>query len=396
MNRLIKRLMLGGTAAALIGVGAIAYAQHGAVPAPDVHFTARQQALPFELFRGNRIIVQGTLNGRLTPIMLDSGASATTLDRAYARSIGLPPGTRVEARGAGGVVEAELVSNVTIEVGGMRFDKMTVAVMDLQFVARGIGRPINVVLGREFFNSAVVTIDWAASALTISSPQSFQPPSDARVVELGRTGPFNTVPLSVAGGPSLTALLDVGNGGNVILPANYWKQRPELARLRFAESQAGGVGGVHPVRAVTLPSVSFGGRSFAQVPATLSEKAESGHATEMPNVGIGMLKPFRVSLDLGRSRLYLSPAEQPQWLRDRSGVRTDLAGDRLKVTFVSPGGPAARVGLRIGDEIVAVDGRAVDSNYYAGQDWARGAAGTAVRLSRADGSFVTVTLADYF
>lgn len=328
--------------------------------------------------------------------MLDTGASMTTLDRAYARSIGLPPGTKVEARGAGGVVQAESVPNVTLEVGGMRFEKMTVAVMDLQPVSRGIGRPINVVLGREFFNAAVISMDWAASTLTIARPQSFQPPKGATIVDLGKTGPFNTVPVSVAGGASITALLDVGNGGSVILPANYWKQRPELAALRCAESQVGGVGGMHGVRSVTLPSVSFGGQSFAQVPATLSEKSESGHATEMPNVGIGMLKPFRVSLDLGRSRLYLSPAGQPVFPRDRAGVRTELHGDRLKIVFASPTGPAARAGLKIGDEIVAVDGRAVDANYYSARDWTRGPSGTKVLLKRSDGSTATVTLADYF
>lgn len=396
MQQTTRILLACSAAAALTGLGAIAHAQHGMLSEPEVSFASEQQTVPFELFRGNRIFLAGSLNGQATPVMLDSGASSTALDRAYARSIGLPPGRKVEARGAGGPVEAEVVSNVTLEIGGMKFENMTVGVMDLQPVARAIGRPINVVLGREMFNAAVITVDWAASSLTLSSPDAFRPATGTTLVELGRTGPFNTIPLSIGEGPALTALLDVGNGGNVILPANYWKTRPDIAHLPFAESQAGGVGGVHSVRSVTLPAVSIGGRKFAGVPATLSDKVESGHATEMPNVGIGMLKPFRVSFDLGRSRLYLTPVGQPVFARDRAGMRTELHGDRLKVTFVSPGGPVAKAGLKAGDEVVAVGGRAVAPDFYAASDWARGAVGTEVQLKLADGRAVTVTLADYF
>ena len=62
-------------------------------------------------------------------------------NRASARSIGLPDGQKIRALGAGGTVDAEIVSGVSMQVGGMRFDKMTVAVMDLAPISRAIGRP---------------------------------------------------------------------------------------------------------------------------------------------------------------------------------------------------------------------------------------------------------------
>lgn len=392
----MKTILLSGAGIiALVGAVALANPGHPSISAPTVTFSAEQQILPFELYRGNRIIAQARINGHDTPIMLDTGAGATTVDRAFARSIGLPEGMKIKAQGTGGVTEAELVSGVTLQLGGMRFEKMTVAVIDLQPVARGIGRPINVILGREFFNSAVVSIDWAASTLKVISPKSFTPPRDAVAIPLGTMGPFHTVPVSVAGGPEITAMLDVGNGGTVSLPRAYWEKRADLASLPYAEGRGGGVGGLHRLRAVTLPEVAFGGRKFANVPATLGE-ADQHEANRSANVGIGMLKPFRVTLDLGRSRLYLAPGVEADWLRDRSGARVDLLGDRLKVVFVSPAGPAARAGLQLGDEIVAVDGQQVDAHYYDRADWSRGLVGRAVLLKRADGSEATVTLADYY
>ena len=392
----IKTILLGGEGIlAVAGAMALAQAGHPSIPPPAVSFSAAQQILPFELYRGNRIVAQARINGHDTPVMLDTGAGATTVDRAFARSIGLPEGIKIRAHGTGGDTDAELVSGVTLQLGGMRFDKMTVAVMDLQPVARGIGRPINLVLGREFFNSAVVSIDWAASTLKVIAPQSFKPPRDAVAIPLGTMGPFTTVPVSVAGGPEITAMLDVGNGGTISLPRAYWETRADLANLPYADSRGGGVGGLHQLRAVTLPEVTFGGRKFANVPGELGQ-ADEHEANRMANVGIGMLKQFRVTLDFGRSRLYLAPGAETGWLRDRSGARADLLGDRLKVVFVSPAGPAARAGLKPGDEIVAIDGRKVDAHYYDTADWSRGPAGKAVLLKRADGSEVTVTLANYY
>ena len=131
---------------------------------------------------------------------------------------------------------------------------------------------------------------------------------------------------------------------------------------------------MHSARAATIPQVGLAAASFAAVPAILSESGNNDEPTQMANVGIGLLKQFKVDLDLGRDRLYLAPrGDRPAFDRDRAGVRFDLDGDRLKAVFVSPDGPAAAAGLKQGDEVVAVDGRKVTADYYAAQDWTRGA-----------------------
>jgi len=72
-------------------------------------------------------------------------------------------------------------------------------------------------------------------------------------------------------------------------------------------------------------------------------------------------------------------------------------GDRLKVAYVSPDGPAAVAGLKAGDEITSVDGRRIDPGYYRIEpEWTRGEAGRTIALERSDGSKVNLTLADYY
>ena len=84
-------------------------------------------AVPFELFRENRIIFNGRVNGIDTPMILDSGAGVTTIDRDFAKQIGLKPGMKISAQGAGGSQEAELVQDVTVEVGNLKLSGVTVA-----------------------------------------------------------------------------------------------------------------------------------------------------------------------------------------------------------------------------------------------------------------------------
>ena len=45
-----------------------------------------------------------------------------------------------------------LVSGVTLEIGGIRIENMTVGVMDLSMVSQQLGRPVTIVVGRELFN----------------------------------------------------------------------------------------------------------------------------------------------------------------------------------------------------------------------------------------------------
>jgi len=396
----MRKSIVGLLAAAALVVPAgiaVAQAQEERLAPPKVTFLSEEHMVPFELFRGNRVVAPGKINGHATQMILDTGASATTVDKAFAHSIGLPEGRKVDARGAGGVVEAEIVPNVTLEVGGMRFENMTVAVMDLQPVARAIGRPMNIVLGREFFNSAVVSIDWGSNRLRVSSHAAFKPAAASTAVALTKRGPFNTIPIAIAGAEPIPALLDLGNGGALSLPRSYWGKRADLSGLRYAESRLGGVGGLHPARVALIPSVQLAGTTVSAVPATLSDSGNDEDPEKMANVGIGLLKQFHVDLDLGRDRIYLTPRKDaPPFDRDRSGTRLDLAGDRLKVAFISPQGPAKAAGLKEGDEIVAVDGRKVTADYYSRSDWTRGPAGEAVTLERADGTKVTVTLQDYY
>jgi len=391
-------------ARALLIASALAFAPLGAascqhLPDAAAVWESGSSTIPFQLFRGNRVIAAGAINGQRVDFLLDTGAGVTTVDRAFARKIGLPPGQKIKAQGAGGVTDAEIVTGVTLSIGKLRLENAPVVVVDLAAVTRSIGRPANVILGRELFDNAIVGLDWEGSKLTLVDPDEFAPPPSARLIELGKGNDrLNTIPISVAGLPPVKAHLDLGNGAVLSLPKSYWNAKPELRNLPYALSEAGGVGGLHSNRLVTLGEVSFAGTTFTDVPANLGENTNA-HAVDEPNAGIGLLKPFKVTMDLGHNRLYLEPLSNPApFQRDRAGVRTEYDGKDLNLVFVTPGSPAASAGLIKGERVVAIDGIAVGDRFYesAASDWNFRPAGEQIELELADGRTVTVTLADYY
>src|SRR5436190_10325652 len=188
------QLIVGAAAVAAAGGMCVAHPGHPPIPTPTITVASTQQSVPFELFRGNRILVPAGINGHVTQVMLDTGASMTTLNRDYARSIGVPQGFKIQAKGAGGITEAEMVTGLTLDVGGLKIADASAGVMDLAPIERSIGKPITAIFGRDIFNAGVISIDWAKKQLVIRSHESFRPAAGAAAVALTRKGPFNTIP----------------------------------------------------------------------------------------------------------------------------------------------------------------------------------------------------------
>ncbi|WP_284661976.1 retropepsin-like aspartic protease [Myxococcus sp. SDU36] len=107
-------------------------------------------------------------NGQTTQVLLDSGAEMTVVDTAYARGLGLKTQGQLAAVGSGGQAQAQLAGGVDITLGNLTLTGLTVAVIDLSEVARLIGHPLPVILGKEAFNQLVVDVDFPNRRVAIA------------------------------------------------------------------------------------------------------------------------------------------------------------------------------------------------------------------------------------
>jgi hypothetical protein len=358
--------------------------------------------MPFNFFRESRVFLPATVNGMHTEVLLDSGAQASVIDREFARRLGIEPEGQLNARGTGGEARAQFARGVTIRVGDLELRDLTVVVLDLSQVGRGIGRQLPVILGAEVFNELAVDIDFPGRMIRFHRSGTFQPPVSATRIPLRSEGGLRVVELSVEGRAPVPVTFDLGAGGALSLHHHYWTSSHLLEGRRASRTLAGAVGGLREVPLATLRTVELAGVTFRNVPATFADAAGAfDERRTSGNLGMPIISRFNVVTDYARDALYLVPtpgmAEAP-FRRNRSGLLATHAGDRLKVLYVAPGSPAAAGPWRAEEEIVAINGRRVGADFHSSpiSSWAEAAAGTRVTLTLASGERRELVLADYY
>ena len=115
---------------------------------------------------GRPIMVTAKLNGRApVPLMLDTGASRTTISPAALIGLGVSyrDAPKVEIRGVTGSASTYLVSLESLEVGGARVGPLRVLSHDAQMGGGAEGLP-----GRDFLDHFRVTIDNARGVVELA------------------------------------------------------------------------------------------------------------------------------------------------------------------------------------------------------------------------------------
>lgn len=367
--------------------------------APGTHSTG---PIEYNPFTGTRIYIPAKVNGRHVEVLLDSGADTTVLDKSFAESIGREMLGSNIVTGSGGEMDAGYARDVVIEIRNMKLDIPSVAVIDLAEISNRIGIPLPVILGRDVFLQSIVDIDPSGPTIAFHDPATFTPPAAATMVPLEPLGTLRVVPVSIEGLPEAPMIFDLGNGGYMSLGPDYWQKHNLLEGRRSSTRSSGAIGGEQINRVATLKAIRFAGVTFRDVPAEFdSPNVETDSDREAGNVGMPLLRRFRMMIDFPNNRMFVIPLrdriDEP-FPRERAGLRVVQDGNRLVVRHVSVGSPAEAAGWKEGDSIVAIDGQKIGPDFPSSQLslWAMRPAGTTVTLTMADGAVRKLILADYF
>jgi hypothetical protein len=375
-------------------------------PGCDVRTTfggaASTAALEADFCEQRAVFVPVTVNGIPTTALLDTGADVSFLERGFAARAGVVGRRSVSVRGMVGTAAATVADGVAMDLGSLRLEGLSPAIVDLSDLATCAGREVPVILGEDVFERAVVEMDLDRRRVTFHDPVRFRAPGGAVVVPLERATRGRLVRVSVEGGAAVPARLDLGCATPLVLRPSSWDGHRLLDRRRSSTWLAAGAAGVFEERVATVASLRFSGVELVDVPTSfLPPDATRGDPTVAPAiVGLPAFEGFHLWVDYPRDALHLvrlAPRGSTAFRRDQLGLVFD--GDRgaLRVIHVAPGSPAAAAGLRRGDRVLAIDTRPAGS-WTPAERRALGARpeGTTVALRMADGTTRVVRLARYY
>lgn len=356
--------------------------------------------LPFE-YSARHVWLRASIDGGPEEdFLFDTGASVTVLDSAFAATHGIATEGRMQAAGAGasGGASFARLGSLTVRApdgDGVELHDLRVAVLSVNpMFAPYFWREMAGVIGYDFISRFVITIDYDRGVLVLRDPRTFRWTGTEAALPMVMNGVVPALRATLDGKYEGLFRLDVGSSSTVDLHTPFARQHGIAGRLAQPREISGaGFGGQYTSTLGRAKSMAIGPYAWKDPMVSAANATEGAFASEefAGNIGNRILERFRVTLDYDGRRVWLEPGARFRE-RDsftRAGVLLAREGGRVDARSVLPGSPAAKAGVREGDEVVSVDGRAIGEWKLRELDelFERGANGRRVALGvRRDGA----------
>ncbi|HXL98430.1 MAG TPA: aspartyl protease family protein [Rhizomicrobium sp.] len=327
----------------------------------DISGGANETAFPFHLYN-NHIYADVSVNGKGPYQFIFDTGGVNLLTPPLVAELGLKSEGQMQGNGAGsGHMDVSMTNVSSLQLGNATVKNQVFAVMALNSMSaiEGVGMPGMV--GFEIFRRFVTRVDYGAGTITLIRPTAFDPKDAGVAVPFSFNGNTIEIQADYDGHPG-NFTVDTGSRSSLTLSTPFVVKNA-LHSAAGADAVTGwGIGG--PTRAFATRSGTLRIGPFAISQAVVELSTDKGGAMADPtlagNIGAGILKRYVVTLDYEHSTMYLKPiaghiADLDTF--DRSGMWINESEGGFTVVDVTKGAPAEVAGLKVGDEIVAVDGK---------------------------------------
>jgi Aspartyl protease len=225
--------------------------------------------------------------------LLDTGAGVSVINLSTAKRIGLRLGRKVMVHGVGTMLNGFWTERMSAKVGDVQLPREYLSV-DLEKLSSSCERPVDGLVGADFFRDRVVQIDFDSQKIRLLKPEKQINSDEALPLQLRPCG--MRMPISVNGHKHQWVRLDTG-----CATALQWVTsdvRPEQCARRMA------IGLVEISIPQTETTVGLGKHEFEKVPTGLHDEAI--FPGEAGLLGNGLLSRFStVTIDAKAGRLML-------------------------------------------------------------------------------------------
>ena len=344
----------------------VQFAQPGA-PKPDFVFPSGRASVevPFEVHSGH-LFLKVMLNGKGPFRMLfDSGGVNVLLPQVLAQIGAKAEGAMSGSSAGDGKQDVGVTRVDRMEFGGIVLERQVFATFDLDAFMRRVEGLDDIagVVGYELFKRFPVKLDYEHSRAIFYDPAKFRyAGTGARLPILFRG--TNPQARGRVDGIDGVFHIDTGSRGSLTLTLPFVEANDLTTKYGAKlETISGASVGGH-VRALLARVATLQlGDITVQKPVTSLSLQDRGALADPDlagNIGFGILRQFNITFDYPNSVLYFEKNANyghPD-VYDRSGLWLERGAKGYDVVDVVAGGPAAAAGIKAGDLIVGINGKA--------------------------------------
>lgn len=324
--------------------------------------------IPFQL-HGSFIVTEISVD-ESAPLnfIFDTGAGGTVINASTAARLGIVGDETVSREGATGMAEIVRSTDHIVYVEDISFQDVTLGIAELGHIEKRIGTPIDGVIGWLILSQYAVRIDYDTMLIEIYDNNKFEYDfgDSGYTLEVRGTTIFTNITTAFKSGNIFTGkvLVDTGAGNTFYFNTPFIEENNLLAEMDTyyeRETQSISTESAH-VYTTMLANLSISDYEFSTLPVTMAiaEAGASSWSGPMGILGNGVLKHFNVFIDLQQEMMSLKPNRlyHDQFEVNCSGLElvTDDAFQGVIIDHIYAGSPAEEAGLKVGDEIVQING----------------------------------------
>jgi len=318
--RYSRRSLLRQLALLGVGLGAAWWLRERYLyPTPQVAFAGGRSDTGWLRLPGPGGLIELTahVHGIPIPVVVDSGAQFSAIDRRLAARLGLKEAPiPFLAFGVSGEPSLTHTVGVDLDIGSLQVRGMRAATLELLTLSGVIRRPFAMLIGRDVLRALTLEADWPNGRARLVKPAAFRPPAGAQVAVTRKAGGALMAPVTIEGARPIELMVDTGATSEIALSEKTAQALGLLTGRHVTTSRSVSLGGVSEDRVLRAATVEFAGRLLKDVEVQVFTPSMRG---PLPDglLGVGLLKQFRTAMDLETGVLWLAgpgvvqPGHQP-------------------------------------------------------------------------------------
>lgn len=301
---LLRQLALLGA-----GLGAAWWVrEHYLFPRPVVAFEGGRSGTDWMPLPDPQGLVELIAHVRGVPIraVVDSGAQFSAIDRTLAARLGLEAAPLpMLAFGVSGEPAVTHTVGLEVSIGAMRVTNMRAATLELLALSGAMRRPFAMLVGRDLLGEVAADIDWPNGRAAFLRPEAFRPAPGAALARTRSRGRALMTEVSIEAGAPIELMVDTGATSEIAVSEDTARRLGLLQGRPMQTGRSVSLGGFSRDRVVRVSEVAFAGRRLQDVEVQIFTPAAPA-PIPAGLLGVGILRRYRVGLDVGAGRLWLA------------------------------------------------------------------------------------------